>query len=477
MKKYLFYAILPLLSILFFVSCQEKKPVALLDEECCDAKLEIVLKSDSLIYEDLNLKLTKIDSTKEINKEIKTDSILLENLCEGKYKLEVTSKLYKSYSNEIDVKCGEKNKLITQIERIINKDTLCCDSKIKLTIQSLENSSQLQNVKVILKGDSIEKTSYSDINGNVEFINVCKGKYTLDISLKEFTSTFLTKEINCAENIQETIKLKAIPIEPDKCCDSKLKLITKNVLGEEISASKVTLFRNGKNYNFAPSGNDNYLYFSKLCEGKYQLTIEINKFEKFEKEIQINCGDNTYTAIMNAVNDTTKCCDGSIIIFAVDSLGNKIHDSYTLLLINNEGYANPQSIYNGAEYNFKELCKGQYRVEAISLKYYNKIDTFNIDCGNNFTHKVFMSKRPRDYSECCDSELEVVIEYKNISKGGEEVILTDKNNKVIQTQKTAGNGSVKFKNLCKGEYKMKINGKIEHYFLECGKYRKVIFMY
>lgn len=188
----------------------EKTITLVADDDCCEGKIYIIPrdKNTNEVIKNATVKLWfggKLLKTKSAEKGF----ALFEELCEGKYGVDIIAEGYKAIEFNLELGCNktlEETRLLEPKE----EDDTCCTAKIKVHVFDKEELEELENatVKVYL-GEKVIREAKTDKNGWVEFEEICApAKYGILVSHEQYQAEDFSFTFEKCVTKQETIKLK-----------------------------------------------------------------------------------------------------------------------------------------------------------------------------------------------------------------------------------------------------------------------------
>lgn len=422
-------------------------------DTCCQGIIYLTIK-DSTSNEPVSNVKVRLWKGKEKIKDGYTDKdgkISFEDICEGNYQISFFKDGYNEVEFNFEMGCNdtlEFNKFITK------KDDSCCKGVIYLVIQDSTNNQGIENVNVNLwKDGKLLKEEKTNAAGLVKFTDLCEGKYSFAIKKEGYKSFEFFIKLGCNDTLE--INKKMLKMQQDSCCDGKIILFVKDSTNNEsINGAKVNLWRSGKLYSSKKTENGKVI-FEKLCEGKYGIDIQHEKYKNIEFEIELACNQIIeITKNLIPVQQKDSCCNGVIKVAVFDKESKRTIKGAKVKLWFG-GNLIYQETFNEEPLIINELCQGKYQFTFIAEGYKSAEESIVLGCNDTIYFPFFME--PLEKDSCCDGKFKLSLR----DSTSNEIILGAtvklwKNGKVIKEGKTKEEWII-FEGLCKGRYSVTIS--------------------
>lgn len=363
-------------------------------DECCDGKIAItIVDENGEAIERGKVKLWKGGEPYETYT-FENGEIVIENLCEGVYGVDIQSEGYGTIEFEIEIDCDEE----LEISRTLESDE-CCDNVVKFIIKDEEGNLVDTSYVKIYKG---EKELYDGIAADGEFIQdkLCEGDdYWIKIEIDDEVVKEYEFIVECDDDTQEV----AITVD-DPCCDNVVKIIIKDENGDLVDSLEIVIYKGEKALYEGTAWGGEFTQ-DKLCEGNdYWAKIRTKGGEVIKQiEFDVDCDDNE-----QEVNVTVEkeCCDNIMNLHFKDEDGNYV-DSLEVELYDGE-----RKIYEGyvkdGVFTQDKLCDKAYWGKVYKNGEKIRDFEFNVECDDNEQDHTITIE-----DECCDNVMEFFFKDKN----------------------------------------------------------------
>jgi hypothetical protein len=402
-----------------------------------DAKIKIVNKKDSVVGEYKS----------------KAEPFKLDSLCEGSYSVIIEHDDYPPRTIIVEIKCDE----ITEKEVALKEPKDCCKGSISLLPRDSTSNDVVNGATFDLYFDG-QKISNGKVENNlaVVFEGLCEGEYRIVFNHPKYGEIVKTIKIECNEKVEEEFF-----VNEEDCCKGKVSVKLETNPADSLRHKAFVIIKQGEKEVAGGEleiKNGVATWSAELCEGNYVIVIELDGFERIEREITIKCDEEIVFA-PELVKE--ECCEGKFIIQLSDSVDNQIVPiKGAAVIVKKDGKAieDPRTNEDGrAEL---ELCEGNY-VVVIEAEGYERIEhEFEIKCDETTEFVPDMNKE----DDCCDGKIILNLFDKESGDRLDSLLanakLKHKKGNVIREKKT-DDGKIVWEELCEGEYTVVIE--IEHY--------------
>ncbi|MCK5742906.1 MAG: hypothetical protein KAH48_11860, partial [Chlorobi bacterium] len=241
-------------------------------DSCCDGKIYIVPK-DADSGEKLRYALVRLyfNGKKIAEKKSGEGYVMFEDLCEGKYGVDILAEGYKNIEFHVELSCNEEKELHKELQSDGNKDS-CCNGVIYYILKEQETKKPIVEAKIRLY-DNDEKLAekYTNRDGVVIFTNVCEGKHQISSLRGGYVDFEFNFDVKCNDTLE--IHRTMVPEDKDSCCTAILKIIILDrVTLKPLSYAKVVV--EGKYFREEGKTNaDGLVIFDGLCAPREYVVI------------------------------------------------------------------------------------------------------------------------------------------------------------------------------------------------------------
>ncbi|MBE2187886.1 MAG: hypothetical protein KGZ71_00975 [Desulfobulbaceae bacterium] len=162
--------------------------------ECCDNSIAFIVKDgEGNPLSGVKIKLMQGGIVKKTLETQNGTASTGKNMCKGSYKVVMMKEGFKTIEFETSVDCNQD---IT-IDKKLEKNSICCDAQIKISVQDADDEKALNGAKVRLWKDGKVVREGTVENGYVWFKELCEGKYGIDIMHEGYNGMEFQYEISC----------------------------------------------------------------------------------------------------------------------------------------------------------------------------------------------------------------------------------------------------------------------------------------
>ena len=384
------------------------KPVQLCHQDTCKGviKFYILKSSDSSKLTDAVVMLYRDGSL--VRKGLTKDGLLIfTNVCPGDYVIKYSKYHFESAQDTVT---SASDTVYHHKYLVQTTPDSCCNGKIVVTVKDSATNNALSSVKGYLtQNNSFVTYSYSDSTGRIELNHLCPGDYTLTLIRSSHISKTLNFTLNCNDSAGASTTLSA-QTNTDTCCKGVLKvfLIDKSTGKSPAKSVTVNLVQNGKVIQTVSATA--YAYFSKLCEGNYQVQISSSNYEslKFDYTSHCNAMDTTTKYLTATSSHQDSCCHGVIDVVYKDSTSsNPLKGVSVYLYLGGSKIAALSTDANG-NVHFTGLCEGDYTIKSSLSNYNNFYFNLSLGCNDTVSTTKYLSKI-KTVDSCCTGKLNVTV--------------------------------------------------------------------
>lgn len=436
----------------------EKKLV--LADECCKGVIKVIVRDDKT-GELMKYGVVKLWQGGKVIKEVKISEglAIFENLCEGKYGINISAEGYKGAEASVELGCNATKEIE---KRLILSDD-CCKGVIKVFPKDEQSGESLNGASVKLYKDGKLLETAKVVNGVAAFDGLCEGKYLVVVTAEGYKSIEFEIELGCNKTMEFVKKLA----KNDECCKGVIKVYPKdNDSNEPINGATVKLWKDGKLFKEGKVVNG-VAVFENLCEGRYEISIIAEGYKGIEFVQELGC--NKTVEIVKKLLKNDECCKGKIKIYPKDNDTNEPLNGATVRLWKDGKLFKEAKVVNGVAI-FENMCEGKYGVDVIAEGH--KAIEFSVELGCNKV--IELEKKLLKNEDCCKGIVKVFPKDfdTNLPLNGATVKIY-LGGKLLETL-TVVEGKVIFDGLCQGNYVIVISkdgyDTIEYQFeLGCNK--------
>lgn len=310
--------------------------------------------------------------------------VYFSKLCQGDYKIELTSPYYKGLSWDYTSHCNSVDTITKYLDPIPNADS-CCHGKIVVSIRDSANGNPIDTVKVQLsKNGAVIGYGYTS-HGVYTFTGICPGDY----SLYYYTKTGWTRpepstwNFTMACNDSAGFVRTLIKNAPDTCCKGTIVVnVNHTTKGIPVDSATVILSLNGTQIRSQITAGGKAT-FTHLCPGTYSFYYYKTNWYRSETPswtAVMKCNDSqSFTKTMIPIHE---CCSGKISgIISDTTTGAPLANVLCVLYLGNTKIG---TIYTDSEgkFIFNDICPGSYNLHMSIDAYYPKSLALTAGCND-----------------------------------------------------------------------------------------------
>jgi|GEM_PF-693717 len=351
-------------------------------DDCCDNKIEIEVqdKDTKELIKNATIKLWK-DGKLQHEKIAKDGRIVFEELCKGKYGVDIIHEDYENIEFNFEVDCKEDKKF----EKELVKDD-CCDGRLEFIVKDEKTKEYLKNAKIKLwKDGKVVKDGYTDGDGKLVFEEVCKGNYDIDITHDDYEGIEFSKEMGCKDNIKFEKMLK-----PSDCCDARLELILKDENDDPIEGVDVKLYKGDDKIALKKTDKDGKVVFEEVCKGdNYSFHAFKTGYDDIEFEFEVDCKDNLkWTKTL----ESDECCTASLKLIVKDKDSKEALDSADIEIKYDGKKVISGTTDKDGKRVFTKLCNKKYDIIITRKGYATKEFEFEFKKCEALQETIYLEK-------------------------------------------------------------------------------------
>jgi 5-hydroxyisourate hydrolase-like protein (transthyretin family) len=387
------------------------------------------------------------------------------NVCPGDYIIQYNKQNYSASNDSISINSSDTVYIHKYFEQL--EPDSCCNGKIVISIKDSAANSALSGVKTYLSdANGHVNYTYSDSLGIATLTGICPGDYKVNFYKSGYNSQSLTFNMNCNDSAGANVILAATP-KADSCCNGALKVFLIDKITGKSPANKVSvnLLQNGK--VLQTQSSNVYAFFSKLCEGSYQIHITSSYYETLTFDYTSHCNaQDTTTKFLTPTQSGDSCCHGIINITYKDSASQAALKGVGVYLYQGSAKIAAQSTDAHGNVAFTGICQGDFTVKSSLSGYNNYYFSITLGCNDSNSSVQYISK-VKSTDSCCTGKLTVSV--KDSTDGnpvsGATVYIIRLDNSTTITGTTDSNGTYTAEGLCAPvNYKIKATRSDYNYY-------------
>ena len=372
-------------------------------DSCCDGwvKFTVCDSSDNSALAGVVIKLWR---ERTVVKELVTDSTgmaLCDDLCNGRYGVDLIREGYKSREFLIELGCNDT--LITT-QKMINDnepEDSCCDGILKVIVLDQNTEEAVRGALVKLwKNGSLFETAETNADGFAIFDGLCDDEYGVGIIREEYQATEFEVEIPCNEDVVVTKTLQP-KINRDSCCDGILYVqLRDDQTNQAIKNALVKLWQGNRVVKELRTNSDGVAFCDDLCDGEYWIDLIREGYRAQEFPINVECHDTVSITRTMQSDNSDSCCRGIAAIVVRDQENNSVLANALVKLWRGGRIVEDLRTNGDGVAIFDGLCEGGYGVEVIREGYQRIEFEFELDCNQQKEiTRTLVSKQQND--TCC----------------------------------------------------------------------------
>jgi len=329
------------------------------------------------------------------------------NVCPGDYVLQFSKYHYSVLHDSLSVSGSDTLNLHEYL--VQTTPDSCCNGKIVISVKDSSSNSPLSGVKAYLnQGNTYVTASYSDNSGNIIFTGICPGDYTVGLNKSGYSSKYLNFHLNCNDSTGAETFL-TVSHSSDSCCDGVLKLFLIDKSTGKPPSNKVTVNLTQYGKVVTSQTVTSYAYFTKICKGTYQITINSSYYETLSFDYTSNCNaHDTMTKHLVPTHTGDSCCHGIIGIIFKDASSKALLKGISVYLYLGGTKVGAMSTDINGAVHFTGICNGDYTVKASLSGYDSYQFTLTMGCNDTNTSTQYLTKTPST-DTCCTAKLFVTV--------------------------------------------------------------------
>ncbi len=331
---------------------------------------------------------------------------------------------------------------------ILKLDDRCC-GVITVCVTDAKDEKDLANVEVSLreKGKTL-KTLKTNDEGKVEFSHVCEGDYDIRLAKDDYE----VNEYEFSLDSCDTIRVeRSLERKDDECCDATLTIKVQTKDGKALDNAEVKVRKGEKTVAEGKTNADGSVSFDELCEGEYNIRIELEGYQVQEFEIEkIKCEEER--SITRTLLNKDECCKGILKIVVKDSkTGEAVADAKVNLWRGGKLIEDLKTNQDG-EVIFDGLCEGGFGVGIIREGYEAQEFEVELDCDEEKEIERELTVDER----CCDAILRVKVQDEDGKPLRNAEVKVRGKGEFVEVARTNADGVAVFDGLCEGAYDLRI---------------------
>jgi 5-hydroxyisourate hydrolase-like protein (transthyretin family) len=420
-----------------------------LQDSCCDGVIEIEV-NDSETKEKINFAKVNLWKAGKLLKTGKTEAGIVKftGLCVGEYGIDIIHEQYKAIEFSVTLECNKTVRLTKEIVKLTDDKDSCCNGVIIVAPRDSETKELIKGARVKLRlGDKVVYDKYVE-NQPLVLNNLCEGKYQFVFIANGYQSAEEDFVLPCNDTLEFPFFMQKMLA--DTCCNGKLKVIPMDSSGVILKGAWVKLWKDGKIIAEKKVEGD-YVIFEELCKGKYSGSITLDGYKGVEFAIELGCNETkTIEKFLSKSGGGDDCCNGKVTFKFNKAESDQLIEGALTVRLWKDGKLLTKKVVDNSVAVFEKLCKGNYAVDVEHANYKSIEFSFELGCDEIKTIQKGLQQKEGD---CCKGV--IYLSVKDSANGSNLQNVTVnlwKGSTKVGYLKTGDNGSVKFENVCEGNY-------------------------
>jgi hypothetical protein len=337
----------------------------------------------------------------------------------------------------------------------------CC-GRLSLRVSSQSNNALLSDAEVrVRRNGTLVTTVSTDSTGTITFENLCGGNYSLRIAKTGYAVVERNVGIEHCDSTSLDIRMETSGGNgsDDSCCGGYLRIIPRDsATNNVITGASIRINRPGTAGRTLTSNGDGAI-FREVCQGQWEVRIAREGYRVVEFSVTMECDDSVVTtrtlASNGQGNDT--CCDGRVTVIARDSSTNALLTGATIRMWRGGTLVATRTM-SGEGVTFEDLCSGQYGFDVTRDGYRHSEFALTLECNSvrEVTRRLLRESNTGD--TCCRGVIEVDVADSTTGAAlANATVRLWRGSQQIRSLTTSSNGSVRFAELCEGNYGVSIH--------------------
>ncbi|MGA2295955.1 MAG: carboxypeptidase regulatory-like domain-containing protein [FCB group bacterium] len=427
-----------------------------LDSCCGRIEITVYKQADSTPVYNAEFRLKR--GTVLIRKAYTNESgkLVFEHVCLGDYNYRIAKDGLKVIEGSLNVpSCDSNAAYRNSFYMATNLADSCCNGQITFTAKDSVTNSPIANMDVKLwKGNQLLSDYKTGDNGQIIFTHICPGDYQISASNDHYKGIEFTFSMTCNDTVSYT-KYFVLRSNSDSCCNGIIKVIPKDKnSGAILNGATVNLYQGDKLLQTKTVENG-YALFNHICTGDYSLDILMAHYKHLEFAISMTCNDTLETtkSLEPEVNSDS-CCHGQITFNVADSTTGNPLGQVLVKLYKSGTFLCQYTTGDKGQIIFTNICPGNYKITGDKDGYKELAFEFTMGCNDNQTFNKKMLKI-QSADTCCKGVITFNVTDSTTGKPLSHVTVDLwKGNTKLSEYITGDLGTVNFKQICEGEYKI-----------------------
>ncbi len=298
--------------------------------------------------------------------------VIFNNLCNGKYGIDVIKEGFKAIEFLIELGCNEEKVITKVIEHQSSPDS-CCNGLLILRVKDKSTNESLNGAKVKMwKHGAVVNTAVVS-EGKVVFKNICPGTYGFSVIYDTYKTLEFELKFECNDTLEKTVYLEKE--SKDTCCNGKVILYVKDsTTNQPIVSANVSLWKGSTKINLLTTNENGRVVFENLCEGEYSFGVTKEGYYGREFTFKVDCNQ-TYEFVMRLLqkHSSDTCCTAKLKVRVIDdSTETAISGAKVIIYHSGTAIADPVTNSEGWAYRENLCAPATYTVRVIKDGYQTK---------------------------------------------------------------------------------------------------------
>jgi len=286
---------------------------------------------------------------------------------------------------------------------MIHDDSAC--GRLYLTVRDVVTLAALEGAEVRLRRNGVlVTTTLTDNTGHVEFNYLMAGTYSLRIAKQGYQVVERNATVQYCDSSSMDIRMEQFSGGGDTCCHGSLRILLKDVNGNNVIGVSVKLTRSGMENRVKTSTADG-VAFEELCLGEYGVRVSKDGFKVLEFGIVMGCNEDKVITKTLESESVDSCCHGLATITVRDSASGNPLQNATLKLWKGSTIKEIVTTNANGVATVDGLCEGTYQFSVIREGYKGQEFNFTMGCNNQYSRTVYLVEKTVE--PCCTAILKV----------------------------------------------------------------------
>ncbi|MBI5326184.1 MAG: hypothetical protein HZB41_13095 [Ignavibacteriae bacterium] len=418
------------------------------NDSCCNGVINLTVL-DSATQQPVNEATVRLWKGDHKLSEYKTNDVGMvkfRGICEGDYRLILNKYKYYEQVFELHMDCDDTLDLPRYLKPT---DDSCCHGILKIYPTDKSDGQPLNGALVKLWKEGQVMAEKKSENGVAEFTVLCEGAYGLDIFFEGYQHIEFAAEIGCNETKEITKQMQS-KASLDSCCRGVIEItVIDSAMNTPLPQVIVRLWKGDQKISEYKTNEDGKVIFREICEAEYGVSIHKEGWLTPEFSFKMNCNDTM--RFERKMVPHTEPCQSQIKIYVKDKKNEQPLNGATVKMWKGDDFKGQKTVENGFVL-FNELCAGRYVFDITKDGYSH--NEFVVEISGNEI-KEFTKFLESEHDSCCNGTI-----YFNAKDSATGLPINNlsvslwKGNQKLSLYKTNEDGTVIFRFICEGEYKI-----------------------